>query len=289
MMLEDKIGIVILLISCPDRKGIVARISNFIFSKGGNILQSDQYTTDPRDGVFFLRVEFDLSDVQLRRVDLEREFGRLAEEFHMDWTMKYPQDIKRMAIMVSHQGHCLVDLLWRWKTGELRVDIPFVVSNHPDLKGPVEAFGIPFYTCPVTPETKRQQEGEILKLFEGKVDFIVLARYMQILTGDFVYKYPNSIINIHHSFLPAFVGPKPYEQALHRGVKIIGATAHYVTEKLDEGPIIEQDVIRVTHRDGLTDMVRKGQDLEKTVLARAVHWHIEDRILVYQNRTVVFI
>jgi len=288
-MTADRIGTVVLLNSCPDRKGIVAGVSNFIFSLGGNILQSDQYTTDPKDGVFFLRVEFDLSDVSIRRADLEREFEKLASEFQMDWKMKYLQDTKRMAIFVSRQGHCLVDLLWRWKTGEHRVDIPFVVSNHPDLKGTVESFGIPFYIFPVTPQTKRQQEDEILKLFEGKVDLIILARYMQILTGGFISKYPNGIINIHHSFLPAFVGAKPYEQALHRGVKIIGATAHYVTETLDEGPIIEQDVIRVTHRDRLADMVRKGQDLEKTVLARAIQWHIEDRVLVYQNRTVVFI
>ena len=289
MMPADRIGTVILLISCPDRKGIVARIANFIFSKGGNILQSDQYTTDPRDGVFFLRVEFDLSDTSLHRMELEQEFGRLALEFRMDWRIRYPQDTKRMAIMVSRQGHCLVDLLWRWKTGELQVEIPFVVSNHLDLKEMVEGFGIQFYSFPVTPETKHQQGDEILKLFKDKVDFVVLARYMQILTGAFLSKYPNGIINIHHSFLPAFVGGKPYEQALERGVKVIGATAHYVTEKLDQGPIIEQDVIRVTHRDRLTDIVRKGKDLEKTVLARAVHWHLEDRILVYRNRTVVFI
>ncbi|MCI0526472.1 MAG: formyltetrahydrofolate deformylase [Nitrospira sp.] len=288
-MPEDKIGKVILLISCPDRKGIVARVSNFILSEGGNILQSDQYTTDPRNGVFFLRVEFDLSDVSIRRADLEGEFGRLASEFKMDWRMTYPQDTKRMAIMVSRQGHCLVDLLWRWKTGELRVAVPFVVSNHPDLQETVESFGIPFYTFSVTSQTKHRQEDEILKLFEAKVDFIVLARYMQILTEDFVSRYPKKIINIHHSFLPAFVGAKPYEQALERGVKVIGATAHYVTESLDQGPIIEQDVIRVTHRDGLEAMIRKGQDMEKTVLARAVQWHVEDRVLVYHNRTVVFI
>jgi len=288
-MVEEKIGHVILLISCPDRKGIVARVSSFILSKGGNILQSDQYTTDPKNGVFFLRVEFDLSDVSIRRTDLEGEFGRLATEFKMDWSITYPQDTKRMAIMVSKQGHCLVDLLWRWKTGELRVAIPFVVSNHPDLKKTVESFGIPFYTFLVTPQTKRRQEDEILKLFAGKVDFIVLARYMQILTGDFISKYPHRIINIHHSFLPAFVGAKPYEQALERGVKVIGATAHYVTQDLDQGPIIEQDVTRVTHRDGSGEMVRKGQDMEKTVLARAVQWVVEDRILVYHNRTVVFI
>ncbi len=288
-MPEDKIGKVILLISCPDRKGIVARVSNFILSKGGNILQSDQYTTDPKNGVFFLRVEFDLSDVSIRRADLEGEFGGVASECKMDWRMTYPQDTKRMAIMVSRQGHCLVDLLWRWKTGELRVAIPLVVSNHPDLQETVESFGIPFYTFPVTSQTKRRQEDEILKLFEAKVDFVVLARYMQILTRDFVSRYPQKIINIHHSFLPAFVGAKPYEQALERGVKVIGATAHYVTESLDQGPIIEQDVIRVTHRDGLGEMVRKGQDMEKTVLARAVQWHVEDRVLVYHNRTVVFI
>ncbi len=288
-MPQEKIGTVVLLISCPDRKGIVAGVSNFIYSIGGNILQSDQYTTDPMDGVFFLRVEFDLSDEVLSRSDLEDEFEKLAFEFHMDWRIMYHQDTKRMAIMVSRQGHCLVDLLWRWKTGDLRSEIPFVISNHPDLQKTVESFGIPFYLFPVTAINRRQQEDDILKLLEGNVDIIVLARYMQILSDEFILRYPDRIINIHHSFLPAFAGARPYEQALDRGVKVIGATAHYVTNNLDQGPIIEQDVIRVTHRDGLYDLIRKGRDLEKTVLARAVHWYLEDRILVYHNRTVVFI
>ena len=288
-MPQEKIGTVVLLISCPDRKGIVAGVSNFIYSIGGNILQSDQYTTDPMDGVFFLRIEFDLSDEVLSRSDLEDEFKKLAFEFRMDWEIMYHQDTKRMAIMVSRQGHCLVDLLWRWKTGDLRSEIPFVISNHPDLQETVESFGIPFYLFPVTTLTRRNQEDGILKLLEGKVDLIVLARYMQVLTDEFISRYPDRIINIHHSFLPAFAGAKPYEQALDRGVKVIGATAHYVTKNLDQGPIIEQDVIRVTHRDVLYDLIRKGRDLEKTVLARAVHWFLEDRILVYHNRTVVFI
>lgn len=288
-MPQEKIGRVVLLISCPDRKGIVAGVSNFIYSIGGNILQSDQYTTDPMDGVFFLRVQFDLSDGVLSRSDLEDEFEKVAFEFRMDWKIMYHQDTKRMAIMVSRQGHCLVDLLWRWKTGDLRSEIPFVISNHPDLQKTVESFGIPFHLFPVTNLTRRQQEDGILKLLEGKVDFIVLARYMQVLTDEFISRYPDRIINIHHSFLPAFAGAKPYEQALDRGVKIIGATAHYVTENLDQGPIIEQDVIRVTHRDVLYDLIRKGRDLEKTVLSRAVHWYLEDRILVYHNRTVVFV
>jgi len=288
-MPQEKIGTVVLLISCPDRKGIVAGVSNFIYSIGGNILQSDQYTTDPINGVFFLRVEFDLSNGVLNRSDLEDEFEKLAFEFRMDWNILYHQDTKRMAIMVSRQGHCLIDLLWRWKTGDLRSEIPFVISNHPDLQETVGSFGIPFYLFPVTTLTRRQQEDGILNLLEGKVDFIVLARYMQVLTDEFISRYPDRIINIHHSFLPAFAGAKPYEQALDRGVKVIGATAHYVTENLDQGPIIEQDVIRVTHKDGLNDLIRKGRDLEKTVLARAVHWFLEDRILVYHNRTVVFI
>jgi formyltetrahydrofolate deformylase len=279
---------VILLISCPDRKGIVAAVSNFILTQGGNILQSDQYTTDPKDGIFFMRVAFDLFNAPARRREVEAAFRVLAEEFQMDWRMRYPQETKRMALLVSRQGHCLVDLLYRWKTGDLRVDIPFVVGNHDDLRETVEGFGIPFHHFPVTPATKGEQEAKILALFEGQVDFIVLARYMQILTPAFVSRYPRRIINIHHSFLPAFVGGRPYEQALERGVKIIGATAHYVTDTLDEGPIIEQDVEHVTHRDGLNDLVRKGKDIERVVLARAVGRYVEDRILVYRNRTVVF-
>ncbi|OGL43444.1 MAG: formyltetrahydrofolate deformylase [Candidatus Schekmanbacteria bacterium RBG_16_38_10] len=287
-MLQEKISKVVLLVSCPDRKGIVAGISNFIYSLGGNILRSDQYTTDPLDGVFFLRIEFDFLDTALSRDELEHEFEKLAVPFNMDWKMMYAKDTKRMAIMASRQGHCLVDLLWRWKTGDLRSEIQFVISNHPDLQKTVESFGIPFYLFPVTPITRRQQEDDILKLLNGNVDVIVLARYMQILSNEFISRYPNRIINIHHSFLPAFIGANPYEQALNRGVKIIGATAHFVTDKLDEGPIIEQDVIRVTHRDGLSDLILKGRDLEKTVLARAVRWYLEDRILAYHNRTVVF-
>jgi len=286
--LQEKISKVVLLVSCPDRKGIVAGISNFIYSLGGNILRSDQYTTDPLDGVFFLRIEFDFLDTALSRDELEHEFEKLAVPFNMDWKMMYAKDTKRMAIMASRQGHCLVDLLWRWKTGDLRSEIQFVISNHPDLQKTVESFGIPFYLFPVTPITRRQQEDDILKLLNGNVDVIVLARYMQILSNEFISRYPNRIINIHHSFLPAFIGANPYEQALNRGVKIIGATAHFVTDKLDEGPIIEQDVIRVTHRDGLSDLILKGRDLEKTVLARAVRWYLEDRILAYHNRTVVF-
>ena len=288
-MLQEKISKVVLLVSCPDSKGIVAGISNFIYSLGGNILRSDQYTTDPVDGVFFLRIEFDFVDISLSREELEHEFEELAFKFTMDWKMMYVKDTKRMAIMVSRQGHCLVDLLWRWKTGDLRSEIQFIISNHPDLQQTVESFGIPFYLFPVTPNNRRQQEDQILRLLEGNVDMIVLARYMQILSNEFISRYPNRIINIHHSFLPAFIGANPYEQALNRGVKIIGATAHFVTDKLDEGPIIEQDVIRVTHRDGLSDLILKGRDLEKTVLARAVRWYLDDRILVYHNRTVVFV
>lgn len=287
---QDAIGSAILLISCPDQKGIVAAVSNFILMQGGNILQSDQHTTDPSDGVFFMRVAFDLSKSPTPRHVLDSAFqSSVADRFAMDWKLQYSQETKRLAVMVSREGHCLVDILWRWKTGELRVEIPFVVSNHPDLQKTVEDFGIPFYVFPVTAETKRQQEDHVCDLFRDKVDVIVLARYMQILSKEFVARYPKRIINIHHSFLPAFAGGKPYEQALERGVKVIGATAHYVTETLDDGPIIEQDVVRVTHRDGLSEMIRKGRDEERSVLARAIQWHIEDRILVYRNRTVVFI
>lgn len=280
-------AIVRLLVSCPDRPGIVAAIAHAIFGLGGNITQSDQHTTDPTGGVFFMRVEFTLQD-PADRAALAATVDRLTHEFGLQITVRFAEVKKRVAVFVSRLEHCMVDLLWRWKTGELPMTVTAVVSNHTDLGPVVEPFGLPFAVFPVTPETKREQETDILACLDGQVDLIILARYMQILTPAFVAAYAARIINIHHSFLPAFVGGRPYEQAATRGVKIIGATAHYVTERLDEGPIIEQDIVRVSHRDGVADLIRKGKDIEKAVLARAVRWHVEDRVLVYQNRTVVF-
>jgi formyltetrahydrofolate deformylase len=280
-------AIVRLLVSCPDRPGIVAAIAQAIFGLGGNIIQSDQHTTDPSGGAFFMRVEFDLP-ASVDRTALAAVVDRLTREFAMQATVRFADDVKRAAIFVSRLDHCLVDLLWRWKAGDLPMTIPLIVSNHPDLASVAETFGVPFVVFPMTKETKREREDDILQRLDGSVDVIILARYMQILTGAFVARYPVRIINIHHSFLPAFVGGRPYEQAALRGVKIIGATAHYATEDLDEGPIIEQDVVRVSHREGVPDLIRKGKDIEKAVLARAVRWHLEDRLLVYRNRTVVF-
>ncbi len=280
-------AVVRLLVSCPDRPGIVAAIAQAVFGLRGNITQSDQHTTDPAGGSFFMRVEFTLPD-PIDRAALAATVDRLTHEFDMQLLVRFADEKKRAAIFVSRLEHCMVDLLWRWKTGELPLTVTAVVSNHPDLGPVVEPFGLPFVVFPVTPDTKQEQEREILACLDGQVDLVILARYMQILTPTFVAAYPSRIINIHHSFLPAFVGGKPYEQASRRGVKIIGATAHYVTEGLDDGPIIEQDIVRVSHRDRVGDLIRKGKDIEKAVLSRAVRWHGEDRVLVYQNRTVVF-
>ena len=277
-----------MLISCPDRPGIVAAVSRFLFERGANIVQSDQHSTDPAGGTFFMRIEFDLPGLPARQAELEREFAAVAEAFQMDWRIAYADRPKRMAVMVSREPHCLLELFWQWRAGELDVEIPLVISNHEVLRETVEDFGVPFYHFPITRENKAAQEEAELALLEGRVDFVVLARYMQILSPTFVARYPNRIINIHHSFLPAFVGSRPYEQAYARGVKIIGATAHYVTEELDAGPIIEQDVARVNHRDDVEAMKRVGRYIERVVLARAVKWHVEDRILVHGNKTIVF-
>lgn len=277
-----------MLISCPDRPGIVAAVSRFLSEYGANIVQSDQYTMDPEGGMFFIRIEFDLTDLERRKPQLEADFGGVAAEFSMDWSLSLASQRKRLAIFVSKEDHCLLELLWHWRAGDLDADIAMVVSNHPDMAPLVEPFGIPYYHIPVTPDTKAEVEKRHLELLEGKVDLIILARYMQIIPASFIKHYQNRIINIHHSFLPAFVGGKPYAQAHGRGVKLIGATAHYVTEELDGGPIIEQDVQRVSHRDNVDDLKRIGRHIERIVLARAVSWHTEDRILVHQNKTVVF-
>jgi formyltetrahydrofolate deformylase len=278
----------VLLVSCPDRRGIVAALAQVLHGHGANILDADQHT-DPIAGQFFQRIRFDLTELLTDRISLERGIGEVAARFSMRFQLAYASERKRVAIFVSRYEHCLVDLLWRHRTGELPCDIALVVSNHPELRGTATHYGIPFEVFEITKQNKVAQEARELALLEReKIDLVVLARYMQILSGSFVERFPNRIINIHHSFLPAFQGGKPYHQAFERGVKLIGATAHYATTDLDEGPIIEQDVARATHRDSIEDLVRKGRDLERTVLARAVRCHLEDRILVYRNKTVVF-
>jgi formyltetrahydrofolate deformylase len=277
-----------LLVCCPDRRGLVAALAQLLYGHGANILDSDQHS-DPVAGQFFQRIRFDLSEIHADRATLERAIAEVAERFSMDWRLSYANQRKRVGILVSRYDHCLYDLLLRHRAGELDCDIQFIISNHPDLQPVAHQFGIDFHEFSITPETKREQEERQLALLESAgIDLIVLARYMQILTAEFVSHYARRIINIHHSFLPAFVGSRPYHQACERGVKLIGATAHYATTDLDEGPIIEQDVIRCSHRDSVADLVRKGRDLERTVLARAVRWHLDDRILVYDNKTVVF-
>jgi len=277
-----------MLVSCPDRPGIVAAVSQFLHEQGANIVQSDQYTMDPAGGMFFIRIEFDLPGLEEREAELRDRFTPIADRFDMNWELHRAANKKRLAIFVSKEDHCLLELLWQWQAGGLDADIAMVISNHPDMRAQVESFGIPYHHVPVTPETKQQAERRQLELVEGQADVIILARYMQIISPTFIEHYRNRIINIHHSFLPAFIGGKPYAQAHNRGVKIIGATAHYVTEELDGGPIIEQDVQRVSHRDSVDDLKRIGRHIERIVLARAVAWHVEDRILVHQNKTVVF-
>ena len=272
-----------LLVSCPDRHGIVAAVSGFLSGADANILSSDQHSTDPEGGTFFMRMEFRLENLLERRDELERDFAeRVAQPLAMDWRIAYADQKKRTALLASREGHCLLDLLWRWRSGELDTDIVAVVSNHPDHERDVAGFDVPYHHLPA------QSEQPLLELLAGKVDLVVLARYMRILSHDFLERLAVPVINIHHSFLPAFVGADPYRRARERGVKIIGATAHYATEDLDEGPIIEQDVARVSHRESVEELERIGRDIERVVLARAVSWHLEDRVLVHENRTVVF-
>jgi formyltetrahydrofolate deformylase len=278
----------ILLVSCPDRAGLVATITQFIYSRGGNILHLDQHV-DAQANVFFMRVEWDLARFTLPPSEISHQFEPLAKGFDMRWQLHFSDRRLRMAVFVSRESHALYDLLSRWQSGDLPVDIPCVVGNHRDLEAVVRQFGIAFHHIPVEPgEKQRAEQQQLAILDEQAVDLVVLAKYMQILTPDFIARYPQRIINIHHSFLPAFVGAKPYHQAFERGVKIIGATSHYVTEDLDAGPIIEQDVTRVTHKDSIADLVRRGKDLEKTVLSRAVYYHVQHRVLVYNNKTIVF-
>jgi len=277
-----------LLINCPDRKGLVAAIADFLYRHGANILHADQHQ-DSENQLFLMRVEWDLDGFAIAPHEFDRHFAPVAERFHMQWQLKLASQHPRMAIFVSQYDHCLADLLYRHQSGELACDIPLIISNHPDTARLAEFYQIPFHVIPVTKETKQHAEEQQFALLEQHgIDLIVLARYMQILSPEFVRRYPQRIINIHHSFLPAFVGAKPYHRAFERGVKLIGATSHYVTADLDEGPIIEQDITRVSHRDQLEDLIKKGRDLEKVVLSRAVRWHVENRILLYANKTVIF-
>ncbi|MEX1142923.1 MAG: formyltetrahydrofolate deformylase [Thermoleophilaceae bacterium] len=289
--IDDPAGVPIvrLLIACRDRPGIVAAVSGLLHDVGANIVSSDQYsTTGLEGGRFFMRMQFVLP-AGVEQAELQRRFADVvAGRFGMEWRMWRAGRPKRVAVLVSRYDHCLLDLLWRWRRGELEADIELVASNHPDLRADVEAFGLPYHHVPVEKGRKPEAEAALLELLQGRFDLIVLARYMQILSGDLLERLGVPVINIHHSFLPAFAGAGPYERAKERGVKLIGATSHYVTEELDAGPIVEQDVIRVTHADSATDLVRLGADIERDVLARAVKWHCEDRVLLDGNTTIVF-
>lgn len=278
-----------LLISCEDRPGIVAAVSRFLADEGANIIHSDQHSTDPVGGLFFMRIEFQLLGIEDKIEEIRTRFKKTAEPFHIKWRMSCASDKKKIAIFVSKEDHCLQDLLQRFRLGELSAEISMVVSNHDDMREIVKPYGIPYHHVPATKDTREEAAKRHLSLLEeANVDTVVLARYMQIIPPVMIQRYKNQIINIHHSFLPAFVGGKPYNQAYDRGVKIIGATAHYVTEELDQGPIIEQDVERVSHRYQIKDLKRIGRDVEKLVLSRAVGWHLDDKVLVYENKTVVF-
>jgi formyltetrahydrofolate deformylase len=278
----------ILRVQCPDRKGLDATLAKFIYDANGNILHFEQHQVAEM-GLYLARIEWDLSGFQIDMNDFRRHFSPIAERMNMKWQIALSSDRPRVAVFVSKYDHCLVDLLYRWHTGELKCEIPLIISNHPDARRHADFYGIPYHEFEVTKQSKREAEERQRDLLEQHgVDLIVLARYMQILSPEFIQNYPQRVINIHHSFLPAFVGAKPHHQAFERGVKLIGATAHYVTEALDDGPIIEQDVIRISHRDSLQDLEQKGRDLEKIVLSRAVASHLEHRVLLYGNKTVVF-
>ncbi|HEY9749972.1 MAG TPA: formyltetrahydrofolate deformylase [Allocoleopsis sp.] len=276
-----------LLVSCPDQKGLVAKIANFIYANGGNIIHADQHT-DFEAGLFLTRIEWQLEGFNLPRDLIGPAFNAIAQPLQANWRLHFSDAVPRIAIWVSRQDHCLFDLIWRQRAKEFAAEIPLIISNHPDLGAIAAQFGIDFHHIPISKENKIEQEAQQLALLKQyRIDLVVLAKYMQVLSADFITNFPQ-VINIHHSFLPAFAGANPYHRAYKRGVKIIGATSHYVTEDLDAGPIIEQDVVRVSHRDDVADLIRKGKDLERVVLARAVRLHLENRVLVYSNRTVVF-
>jgi formyltetrahydrofolate deformylase len=279
-----------LLIDCPDHRGVVAAVANFVALHNGNIVAADQHVSDPPGSRFFMRMEIESAGFGLGRDEFDAAFAPMARQHGLNWRVHYPYRPSRVAILVSKYAHCLLDLLWRWESGELAAEIPLVISNHPDLAAKVQAHGIPYHHLPVAKGAKADQEAQVVKLLnDHQIDLVVLARYMQILSAEFLDTVARPVINIHHSFLPAFVGASPYHQAYARGVKIIGATAHYVTAELDAGPIIHQDVAHISHRDGVEDMVRIGREVERRVLAQAVRWHLEDRILVDGVRTVVFL
>jgi formyltetrahydrofolate deformylase len=278
-----------LLVSCPDQPGIVSAISQILFSFQANIIESSQYSTNPEGGVFFIRIEFECPDLKEKAKDMEGQFAAIAETFSMEWNLMHVYHVKKAAIFVSKELHCLLELLWEWQSGDLMADIALVISNHEEARDVVEGLNIPFYYIPANKDIREQVEAKQLELLqEHEIDLVILARYMQILTPKFVAANPKKIINIHHSFLPAFIGARPYERAHARGVKLIGATSHYVTNDLDEGPIIEQDIARVDHHDDVDNLKKIGRRVERSVLARAVKWHIEDRIIVHQNKTIVF-
>ena len=278
-----------LLVTCADKPGIIATISSFLWQKGANIIELDQYSTDPSGGTFFLRLAFELVWSPSQIIALQNEFNtQIAIPLNMDWQLITANKKKQLAILVSKHEHALLELLWNWQKGELFADIQCIISNHRDLETTVTHLGLPYFYIPINPHSKADAEAEILSLIEGKIDCLVLARYMQILSPEFIARFPNKIINIHHSFLPAFIGADPYQQAYDRGVKIIGATAHFVTAELDAGPIIEQDIAHVSHKHQRGELQRLGRDIERRVLLRAIRWFIEDRIIVYGNKTVVF-
>jgi len=286
--MPDESPTVTALVQGKDTKGIIATITNWIFDHGGNIVYLDQHTDSVED-MFFMRIRWDLDGFVVPREEIDDKFGEVCWRLQMAHRVFFSDKKKRLAIMVSKQGHCLLDLLYRWRSRQLDVDIPAIISNHDDQRDIAGYYNIPYVHLPVTKDTKPKQEEEIMSLLKKEsIDTVVLARYMQILSPKFVNAYRNSIINIHHSFLPAFAGADPYKQAFHRGVKIIGATSHYITEELDEGPIIFQDIVPVTHRDNVDTLKRKGEDIEKTVLARAVAMHVENRVLIHNGKTVVF-
>lgn len=278
-----------LTVRCPDRAGIVSAVSTFLTNAGANVVTLDQHSTEAHGGMFFQRTVFHVPELRARRAELERRFAEeVARPMHMEFSLTEASSPKRVAILVSKIDHCLLDLLWRNRRGELDMTVTMVISNHPDLAADVRSFGVPFVHVPVTPETKSAAEERQIEMLRGNVDLVILARYMQIISGDFLSRVGCPMINIHHSFLPAFIGAAPYRKAKERGVKLVGATAHYVTEDLDEGPIIEQDVVRVGHQHTTPDLVRLGADVERTVLSRAVRWHCADRVMRHDNTTVVF-
>ncbi|MBM7608534.1 formyltetrahydrofolate deformylase [Lysinibacillus composti] len=278
-----------LLVKCPDKPGIVSVLSTFLFKYEANILESSQYSSDPENGTFFIRIEYNCENLPEKALAMEKDFKNIADEFNMEFKFQYRNQRQRTAIYVSKELHCLLELLWEWQNGDLDTDIAVVISNHEDAREIVESYGIPFHYLPANKDIRKEVEAKQIRLMEEyDVDLLILARYMQILTPEFVNHFENRIINIHHSFLPAFIGANPYERAHRRGVKLIGATSHYVTNDLDEGPIIEQDVERVDHRDDVQTLKKIGRKIERRVLAKAVKWHLENRIIVENNKTIVF-